>query len=187
MSLTLRTFLASLLALSLMACGFHLRGQGPAAQLLYDSAKVIGEGGAAKELSRLLGLMKVELNTPEPEITIQILSEGADKQVLSVNSSGQVAEYRLFYRIRFSAIRGSETLIDDNAISLQRNLSWDENSVLSKENEELSLLQEMQRDAAAQLIRRVNAATKRQGAGMSTASAPASDALDASTVSGSSQ
>ncbi|WP_157669507.1 LPS assembly lipoprotein LptE [Chitinibacter sp. GC72] len=163
MPLHLRTLLAALLSLSLMACGFHLRGQGPNSTLPFASAKLIGNGGAFQDLSRQLGLMKINLNSPTPEITIQILSEGMDKQVLSVNSSGQVAEYRLYYRLHFSASKVGETLIDDHAISLQRNISWDENSVLSKEAEEASLIREMQRDAAGQIIRRINAAAKNAG------------------------
>ncbi|WP_373976005.1 LPS assembly lipoprotein LptE [Chitinibacter sp. SCUT-21] len=169
--MSLRTLFAALLALSLMACGFHLRGHGPNSTLPYSSAKLVGNGGAYQELSRLLGLLKVDLNSPEPQITIQILSEGADKQVLSVNSSGQVSEYRLFYRIRFSASKAGEMIIEDNAISLQRNISWDENSVLSKENEEASLIREMQRDGASQMIRRINAASKKLAGNASNASA----------------
>jgi LPS-assembly lipoprotein len=173
MPLSLRAACAALLCLSLMACGFHLRGQGPNASLPFSSAKVIGNGGAYQELSRLLGLMKVNLAASEPQVTIQILSEGTDKQVLSVNSSGQVSEYRLYYRIRFSASQSGTMLLEDNAISLQRNISWDENSVLSKESEEAALIREMQRDGASQIIRRINAAAKGTPAQSTTASAVA--------------
>lgn len=165
-----RPLFVALLALSLVACGFHLRGQGPASALQYRSAKVIGNGGAFNELNRQLQLMQINLNAAEPEITIQILSEGTDKQVLSVNNNGQVSEYRLFYRIHFSASRAGEMLIDDQTISLQRNISWDENSVLSKESEEANLIREMQRDGASQIVRRINAASKGINGGQSVAS-----------------
>ncbi|QLG87014.1 hypothetical protein HQ393_01465 [Chitinibacter bivalviorum] len=161
MPLTFRTLLAAILSLSLMACGFHLRGQGPNAKPLFASAQVIGNGGTGQELSKLLTLLKVNLTSQNPEIKIQIVSETSDKQVLSVNNNGQVAEYRIYYRIRFSAFKAGETLLDDNVLTLQRNLSWDESSVLSKESEEANLIKEMQRDGASQMIRRINSAAKK--------------------------
>ncbi|WP_273428462.1 LPS assembly lipoprotein LptE [Chitinibacter tainanensis] len=172
MTLTLRTLLLTLLSTLLVACGFHLRGQGPAAKLSFTTAQVVGEGAASQELTRQFQLMQITVTRNQPELSVQILNESADRQVLSVNNSGQVSEYRLFYRVRFSANQKGEPLLDDVPLTLQRNISWDENSVLSKESEEARLYKEMQRDAAAQIVRRIAAAAKAQQAkAASTASA----------------
>ena len=178
MSLRLKTLFLIGLCLSLMACGFHLRGQGPGAILSYSSIQVIGQSPAAQELRKALLLQpSAKLVEKDGEAQVTISSESYDKQVLSVNSSGQVAEYRLFYRIHVNANEGQYLLLNDAVITLSRNLSWDENNILSKESEEANLLKEMQRDSAQQIIRRVNAASKKRakasGVASSAASAPA--------------
>ena len=81
--------------------------------------------------------------------------------MFSVNNSGRVAEYRLNYRIRFSASYKGETVLEEGSVAASRMLSWNENSVLSKESEEATLLRDMQRDVMQPLLRRVSAMVKK--------------------------
>ncbi|MBM9887260.1 MULTISPECIES: LPS-assembly lipoprotein LptE [Deefgea] len=172
MPLRLKTLFLLGLSLSLMACGFHLRGQGPSAQLLFKTVQVSGTGATAQELRKALVLQpSVQLVDKQAEATINITQEGSDKQILSVNSQGQVVQYRVFYRVHFDALANGDVLLPDTTISLMRTLQWDENVLLSNENEEGKLVTEMQRDAAQQIIRRVNAAARKTPAMSKAASA----------------
>ena len=161
MPLRMKTLFLLGLCLSLMACGFHLRGQGPSAQLLFKTVQVSGNGATAQELRKALVLQpSVQLVNKDAEASININQEGSDKQILSVNSQGQVVQYRVFYRVHFDATAQGQPLLSDTTISLMRTLQWDENVLLANENEEGKLIVEMQRDAAQQIIRRVNATAR---------------------------
>ena len=161
MPLRMKTLFLLGLCLSLMACGFHLRGQGPSAQLLFKTVQVSGNGATAQELRKALVLQpNIQLVNKDAEASINITQEGSDKQILSVNSQGQVVQYRVFYRVHFDATAQGRPLLSDTTISLMRTLQWDENVLLANENEEGKLIVEMQRDAAQQIIRRVNAAAR---------------------------
>lgn len=174
MPLRMKTLFLLGLCLGLMACGFHLRGQGPSAQLLFKTVQVSGAGAAAQELRKALVLQpSVKLVDKDGEARINITQEGADKQILSVNSQGQVVQYRVFYRVHFDASANGQALLADTTISLMRTLQWDENVLLANENEEGKLIIEMQRDAAQQIIRRVNAAARQVPAMSQAASTPA--------------
>ncbi len=174
MPVRLKTLFLLGLCLSLMACGFHLRGQGPNAQLLFKTVQVSGTGAAAQELRKALVLQaSVKLVEKDAEAAIYVTQEGSDKQILSVNSQGQVVQYRVFYRVHFNATANGQPLLDNTTISLMRTLQWDENVLLANENEEGKLITEMQRDAGQQIIRRVNAAAKKMPAMSKAASSPA--------------
>ena len=161
------------LCLSLMACGFHLRGQGPNSQLNFKTVQITGAGVAAQELRKALVMQTgVQLVAQNSEAQINILNEGSNKQILSVDDLGKVVQYRVFYRVNFNASANGQVLLEDTTISLMRTLQWDENVLLANENEEGKLIIEMQRDAAQQIIRRVNSMARQQAAITSPATTP---------------
>ncbi|WP_288842439.1 LPS assembly lipoprotein LptE [uncultured Deefgea sp.] len=179
MPLRLKTLVLLGLCLSLMACGFHLRGQGPASQLNFKTIQVSGGGSAAQELRKAIIVQdNVKLVTSDAQVAVNIVNESSDKQILSVDSKGQVVQYRVYYRVRFTATLDKQPLIEDGSISLSRTLQWDENNILANESEEGKLITEMQRDSSQQLIRRINAAAKgiNKAAAASAASATTSAA-----------
>ena len=153
-------FLLSI-TLLLGACGFHLRGQGAFAlpfQTLYvksanDYAPFI------TELKRAIETNGVQITgTPEQaQLTLHIVSEVTDKQILSLSGSGRVREYRLQYRISLRAYdqKQQEWLAPDE-ITLRRDFSYDDTQVLAKEQEESLLYQNMRSDAVQQILRRLN-------------------------------
>lgn len=161
------------LCLSLMACGFHLRGQGANSQLSFKTVQITGAGVAAQELRKALVMQTgVQLVAQNGEAQINILNEGSNKQILSVDDLGKVVQYRVFYRVNFNASANGQVLLEDTTISLMRTLQWDENVLLANENEEGKLIIEMQRDAAQQIIRRVNSMARQQAAITSPATTP---------------
>lgn len=159
----MRTLLALALMLALTACGFHLRGVGQEGALSFTKVRVEGDGIAVKNLRDYLASYKgIELVTQgKAETVIRIVSEQYSKDVFSVNNSGRVAEYRLNYQLKFAADHLGENVLEEANISLNRNLSWNDNSILSKESEEATLIRDMQRDVVQLVLRRISAAVKR--------------------------
>lgn len=159
----MRKLLTLFLCLMLAACGFHLRGVGQEGGLNFTRVRIDGSGPVAKNLREYLstyrGITLVEQG--DAETVIQIQDAQYSKEVSSVNNSGRVAEYRLNYRIHYSATQRGEPILEDASTGLSRYLSWNDNSVLSKESEEAMLLSDMQRDVIQLILRRVSAAVKK--------------------------
>lgn len=149
------------LSLSLAACGFHLRG---ALDFVFDTVAVTPEtgGAVAPELIRVLGdrirPVAPRQDQEPPQVIVDILSEGREKVVVGVNASGQVREFQLRMRVKFRMrTPQGRTLIAETELTQQRDISFSEATVLSKEAEETMLFRDMQSDIVQQLLRRMAA------------------------------
>jgi len=151
----------ALSATLLQGCGFALRG---APNYVFDTVAVTPErsGGVAAELARLLGSRVRPVVTPEggtpPDAIVEVLNESRQKVVVGVNAAGLVREFELRLAVRFlvRTPKGA-VLIEPTDIRLERNVSFNEATVLSKETEEVMLNRDMQTDAVQQIVRRLAA------------------------------
>lgn len=99
---------------------------------------------------------------PEQQIFVdgifQQLSDSRQKQILSLTSSGRVREYRLQLHYQFQIINSKgEVVIPPNTISLTRDISYDDNSLLSKDLEENILWKDLTNDLVNQIMFRLTA------------------------------
>ena len=150
-----------ILSLPLAACGFHLRGQQAFAlpfQTLYvqsanDYAPFVNELKSAIQENNV----RITESPEQAQLTLQIVSEVADKQILSLSGAGRVLEYRLQYRISLRAYDSKQRdWLAPQEITLQRDFSYDDTQVLAKEQEEALLYQSMRGDAVQQVLHRLN-------------------------------
>ncbi len=155
-----RTFLL-LMALTLAACGFHLRGSNlKDVQFAFKSLylKAPGETPFVKDLRRILKSNNIELmNTvDEADLVLEVVSEQTAKQILSLSGAGRVKEYQLFYRVSLRAYDNQQNdWLPAEEISLSRILPYDDEQVLAKEQEEAALYKDMRVDAVSQAVRRL--------------------------------
>jgi len=146
-------------ALACASCGFRLRG---ALDFPFETIAVTPEtgGAVAPELIRVLG-DRIRPVAPKqgqepPQVILDILSEGREKVVVGVNASGQVREFQLRLRVKFRMrTPQGRTLIGESEVAQQRDISFSEATVLSKEAEEAMLFRDMQSDIVQQLLRRM--------------------------------
>jgi LPS-assembly lipoprotein len=163
----LRTIGLVVLSLSLLSgCGFKLRGQ---QKMAFETLAITPDRGGevATALRRYWGdavlPLQSNIDTPaaqKPQVVLDILQELREKNVVGVNSSGQVREFQLRLRVRFRlrTPQGLE-LISPTEIVQQRDISFNESAVLSKEAEEQLLYRDMQNDIVQQVLRRLSAVT----------------------------
>jgi LPS-assembly lipoprotein len=149
--------------LALSACGFHLKGHGgKKVNLAFQSVYLkAGETPFVQDLRTALVNNKVVVATTSDQatITLEIISEASDKQVLSLSSTGKVLEFELRYRVKLYAFDAQlNTWLPESEIELKRTLTYDDTQVLAKEQEEATLLKDMRTDAVAQTIRRLSRA-----------------------------
>lgn len=94
----------------------------------------------------------------QADAALEVLNEGRDKQVLSLNSQGRVREYTLLYRANFRVVdKEGRQLLAPTELVIRRIQSFNESQVLAKEAEEATLYREMQSDLVQQVLRRISA------------------------------
>ena len=157
-----RLFLAGSLAALVAGCGFKLR-QPP--DFAFDSILVGAPANSAlaNELKRSIAstgrvqvLQGVQLE--QAQVVLDLLLDQREKVVVGLNASGQVREFQLRTRVKFKlrTPQGKE-LIPETELLQQRDISFNESAVLSKESEENLLYRDMQSDLVQQLMRRLAA------------------------------
>ena len=156
-----RLFASGVVLLAVSACGFQLR-KAPdyPFRTLYSGlpeASVFGQ-----ELKRnISGSGQVEvINDPKQveraDVIFDLLLELPEKVILSRTSAGAVREFQLRFRIRFKLrARDGTELIPDTELVQDRDISFNENSALSKETEEGLLYRDMRSDLVQQVVRRL--------------------------------
>jgi len=154
---------ALLSVLVLSACGFRLRGTGPQPVLPFKTLFLsMAEGSPiAVPLRRNLDAMsniEIVSDRKQADAALEVLNEGRDKQVLSLNSQGRVREYTLLYRANFRVVdKEGRQLLAPTELVIRRIQSFNESQVLAKEAEEATLYREMQSDLVQQVLRRISA------------------------------
>ncbi|MFK3740462.1 LPS assembly lipoprotein LptE [Massilia sp. TN1-12] len=159
-----RVAAAALVAASLSACGFQLRGSNGSYTIPYHSIYIgfPDNSQLGTELKRNLRATDQVVIADKPEnaeAQFIVLGETRNKSILSLNSLGRAREYLLTYTLSYTVRdpKGVE-LIPATEISLRRNMAFDETQVLAKEAEEALLYRDMQADLVQQIIRRLAAA-----------------------------
>jgi LPS-assembly lipoprotein len=161
-----RLLMAALIGFGLAGCGYHLRGTGGGN---WDLGRLSVQSATATstEVIRLLQLNNVELVSPDKaDAILTFTKDNQERQVLSVNpSTGKAREFELTIDagIQVSTPTGKILLEDDN-LALQRNYTFDETAALGKYEEEGTLYQDMHKDLAAAIVRRLQALRLTEGA-----------------------
>ncbi len=149
------------------ACGFQLRGT---VTLPFEAIVIESRAVIANELARAVELgssTQVRRDAPTPDdvraapAVFELLSEGQDKAILSLNTSGRPREYQLRYRVGFRVHdgRGGEYIAPITLI-LRRDLPFND-QLLASQSEEALLYRDMRADLVQQILRRMQASRLR--------------------------
>ncbi len=157
--LALLIFAASLI---LQGCGFQLRGS---TNLPSSIGPVFIQGVGeheelGRELTQMIAYSDIQVvKSPDTASSILKISRRAsDRRVISVDGNGNVAEYELHEGASFSLIGASgHELVKEQPVSITTTYLNSETEVLGKQQEEGTLRRDMQRDLAAQIMRRLQA------------------------------
>ena len=156
------------LALSIVVaggCGYQLRG---AASFPPEFAgiHVAGPRVVTRALVLLLesGGIDVAPGRDSASSVLKLSGERFHRRVLSVDSdTGKEREFELVYQVAFEVTGASgEELLAKQTVTLLRDYIFDPNAVLGKSREQAVLQNEMRRDAAAQIVRRMSASLGRR-------------------------
>lgn len=159
-----------LVAALAQGCGFHLRGHGPAArpeqaQSFSVYLRVADESPLAAELRSQLAIAKVKIrdSMEGADYALSLYGENFKQTTLSVSpTTGKVEEYQIVFTLRVSISRADgELLVDNQALSISRDYTFDEEAALGKFVEEEGLREELIKQVAAQIIRQLSTVANR--------------------------
>jgi LPS-assembly lipoprotein len=170
-----------LLVSLLAACGFKLRGSAdlPAQQLPFakialtidPTSEFYAQVKRAVEASTA-GTRVVDLK--EAEAVLTVLGDNSLKTILSLSSAGKAREYRLVrtfsFKVQANTVAAAPApqvkytdappaaateYVAPSTIVLRRDITYNDDLVLSKESEEALLWRDIQKDLVQQLMRRL--------------------------------
>ncbi len=151
-------------ALLLAACGFKLRG----VLDLPEDIRAVHVAAPTQLRDDILALLesggvRASTSIAEADASITVSSERFSRRVLSVDpASGKEREFELAYTFDYRVSRSdSPTAIENGTVNLLRSYVFDPEAVIGSSREEDLLRDEMRRDAARQLMRRIEVALKR--------------------------
>lgn len=165
--------------LLLAGCGFHLRnairlpdGTGPVRVVSRDPYSPLAQS-LARTLERA-GAIPAQAGDANVA-SLEILSEQWGDTPLSVDSQGRSQEYTLRHAVVFVMRRADgEVLVPQQAIELSRDYLSIPNQSIGVDSEREILADELRREMAAAILRRIDAASQAQLPPADTASPPPS-------------
>lgn len=150
----------------LTACGYHLRG----ALELPEALKKMYVKGDSPELAaafeRTFRGTSGELvaTAGEAGMILNVLDEFYQRRTISLSSTGYSNEFELTYRLNFDLLDGEgNTLVSNQTIEVMKTYynAQSSETLLSKDNEEIVLRQELYDEAVRSVIQRARAELKK--------------------------
>jgi LPS-assembly lipoprotein len=151
--------------IALAACGFH-----PRAELTIPAdlgpVKVVGSdpySPLADSLSRALTRANAQPAAPADAkvATLRVTAEEWTEGPLSVDSFAHVREYVITYKVKFAFVAADNSDIAPlQEVKLQRDYTYDDSHALGASQEQSTIREEMQRDMAASIMRRIDIALR---------------------------
>jgi LPS-assembly lipoprotein len=141
-------------------CGFRLQGRMP----LPAPLKVAYVVAPNEQTEFVQGLRKALLinggklvdDSTNATSTVRIITDDVTSKILSVSANNIPREYELTYTVEFSVSSKEEELLPTQKVSITRDYSFDERTLLAKENEAAILREGMARDLVNIVMRRLS-------------------------------
>lgn len=147
-------------ALSLSACGWHIRGSVELPKQLsnlYISA-TDSKGALITDLRQLLKTNRISLTdtAADANYSLNVLEETKDRHTAGVGGDELSSSYEITLKANYEIhLKNSDQITKGTAISV-RNFNYNTAAINSATQEELLLDQEMRRDLAQQILRRLS-------------------------------
>ncbi len=141
------------------ACGFHLQGHVP----LPEPVKTPYLEAPDRQSDFVLSLRRalqsngahLAHDKGQASAVVSIVRDTVTRRVLSVSATNQPNQYEVTYTVGFVVSVGDRELLPQQELSATRSYSFDERLLLAKGHEEDILREDMARDLADMVMRRL--------------------------------
>lgn len=145
----------------LTACGFHLRG---ALEMPSGLKSVYLEGGSGMfrdQFKRVMEASSVQV-TDSPVnagLIVHIFKEDNKRQILSLSSGGAANEFELDYSVEYEILdANNKVLLARESFDTKREYFNNQQAVIAKDNEEMTIRDEMYQQAVRGIVNRTRVA-----------------------------
>jgi LPS-assembly lipoprotein len=149
----------ALAAALLAGCGFHLQGHTPLPAVVRTPFVEAPDRQSdfVQHLRHALLSNGAQLTAQKEHASavVSILRDSVARRVLSVSATNQPNQYEVTYTVGFSVSAAGKELLPPQEVSATRTYSFDERILLAKNHEEDILRQDMARDLADMVMRRL--------------------------------
>lgn len=162
----MKSSLLLIMALLLSACGYHLRG----ALQLPEAMKTIYVSGASAELATAIAETfrsasgELVASSADAGVILNVIKEDYQRRTISLSSTGYSNEYELVYRLTFDLLdKNGDELASKQTIESSKTYYNEQSSetLISKDNEEAMLREELYTQAVRAVVERARAALKK--------------------------
>lgn len=157
----MRTLALTVMCAWLAGCGFQLRGEARLPAVMSETRLVAADDTSlfVRELGLLLEANGARVVDHPDAAVLQIYSERVRREPLSISGQARVREYLLIHEVEFE-LRDADggILIEREQLRLTRDYSFDEQEILGAQREEEFLRDDLRREMASRLMRRLEAA-----------------------------
>ena len=153
------------MSMMLTGCGFQLRGNIDLPSDLKQVSVVSNKySDLVKNLNQRFSNNNIQVvdKSDKDLYRVKIVSETFNRRQLSINISGRVNEYELIYNIIYQISSPNEKAKEE-AMSLYRDYSFDENNIMGNTDREAQIKKEMTSNAASLIFTKLIAKIKNQG------------------------
>lgn len=153
----LRKTAVVLLATSLTACGFHLRGNYNLPPFLHEITLHTPASSAAFATEMRLALERNNIVPQGGEVLLDVERENLTRQTTTVDSSARAAEYTLIYTVEYRVSSVDKNVTGPlQSLILRRSYQYSSANIVGKNIEEDTLVHELRIDAAQQIVRQLS-------------------------------
>jgi len=144
----------------LASCGFHLQGRAALPEVVkrpfLEVPDVQSEFAQSLRHALLSNGAQLTEQKDKSSAVISILSDNVRRRVLVVSATNQPSQYEVTYTVGFAVSAGDQQLLAPQELTTTRVYSFDERLLLAKGHEEDVLRQDMARDLADRVMRRLS-------------------------------
>jgi len=150
----------ALLGVSLLAaCGWQLQGttrlpEVMAVAYIDTNDRYTDFNRALRDRLRASGVRLVD-SPSEASAIVRIRRDESGQRVLSVSARNTPQEYEVFYAVEYSVDGQEGELLEPQTLEVTRDYSYDVNTVLAKQREQVILRDALARDLAGLVVRRL--------------------------------
>jgi len=148
-------------AVALLAgCGFHLQGHTPLPAVVknpyVEAPDRQSEFVQSLRHALLANGAQLAQQRDKASVVVSIVRDSVVRRVLSVSALNQPNEYEVTYTVGFAVTSGDKELLPPQEVTATRTYSFGERLLLAKGHEEDVLRQDMARDLADRVMRRLS-------------------------------
>lgn len=142
-------------SLSIMACGFQLRGS---IETNFDSIFISGGSEKfSKVLKKRFKQSGVRIkNSEEAEKIVEIIESKYAKKILSLSGGGKVREYQLEYIVTYRSKSIGSDWSEEIRLESTRDFAYDDDDLLAKNEEEKRLIMGMQDQIISSMVSQIS-------------------------------